>query len=91
MKLFWFFIYVACHKSLKSYGSDSIAKDPSILLHLNTAKATVESIFDVKDILQAPTSVGSTNDLANLTSKPADQYALQLASLAKIAKQNLIV
>lgn len=61
----------------------------NIIPHLNTAKATVESVFGVQDILKAPALVGSTLDMANLGSSQAEQYALRLASLAKIAAQNL--
>ncbi|HNA21232.1 MAG TPA: IPT/TIG domain-containing protein [Agitococcus sp.] len=55
----------------------------NIIPHLNTAKATVESVFGVQDILKAPALVGSTLDMANLGSSQAEQYALRLASLAK--------
>jgi|GEM_PF-2236539 len=61
----------------------------NIIQHLATATDTVEKAFDVQDILKAPTLVGSTLDMANLGSSPAEQYALRLASLAKIAAQNL--
>lgn len=69
--------------------AESLAGTGSIIPHLNTAKATIEAAFDISDILKAPTLVGSSLDLANLGSTAAEQYALRLASLAKIAAQNL--
>ncbi|MDO9179927.1 MAG: IPT/TIG domain-containing protein [Agitococcus sp.] len=61
----------------------------SIVPHLNAAKAQIESAFGVTDILKAPTLVGSQQELAALGSSTAEQYALRLATLAKVAQQQL--
>ncbi|MCB1673134.1 MAG: IPT/TIG domain-containing protein [Pseudomonadales bacterium] len=69
--------------------AETLAGAGSIVPQLNAAKAAVESAFGITDILKAPTLVGSQADIANLGSTPAGQYAMRLASLAKIAAQNL--
>ncbi|MBH1970963.1 hypothetical protein FK216_07045 [Moraxellaceae bacterium AER2_44_116] len=61
----------------------------NIVSHLNAAKAQIESAFGVTDILKAPTLVGSQQELAALGSSAAEQYALRLATLAKVAQQQL--
>ena len=69
--------------------AETLAGTGNIVPHLNAAKAQIESAFDVADILKAPTLVGSQQDLAALGSSPAEQYALRLATLAKVAQQQL--
>lgn len=69
--------------------AETLAGTGSIVPQLNSAKAAVEAAFSVQDILKAPILVGSQADIANLGSTPEGQYALRLASLAKIAEQNL--
>ncbi|MFO1391933.1 MAG: IPT/TIG domain-containing protein [Agitococcus sp.] len=69
--------------------AETLAGSGSIVPQLNAAKAAVEAAFGITDILKAPTLVGSQADIANLGSTPAGQYALRLASLAKISAQNL--
>lgn len=69
--------------------AEALAAGGSIIPHLNAAKSTVEDAFSVQDILKAPTLVGSALDMANLGSSQAEQYALRLTSLARIAAQNL--
>ncbi|MBK7299471.1 MAG: IPT/TIG domain-containing protein [Moraxellaceae bacterium] len=69
--------------------AETLANGGNIIPQLNAAKAQIESAFGVADILKAPALVGSALDMANLGSSPAEQYALRLASLAKIAAQNL--
>jgi uncharacterized lipoprotein NlpE involved in copper resistance len=69
--------------------AEILAGTGSIVPHLNTAKAQIESAFGVTDILTAPTLVGSQQELAALGSSAAEQYALRLATLAKVAQQQL--
>ena len=69
--------------------AETLAGTGNIVPQLNTAKAQIESAFGVTDILQAPTLVGSQQELAALGSSAAEQYALRLATLAKVAQQQL--
>lgn len=69
--------------------AEALANGGSIIPQLNTAKAQIESAFGVTDILKAPTLVGSQQELAALGSSAAEQYALRLATLAKVAQQQL--
>ena len=69
--------------------AETLAGTGNIIPQLNTAKAQIESAFGVTDILQAPTLVGSQQELAALGSSAAEQYALRLATLAKVAQQQL--
>ena len=69
--------------------AETLAGTGSIVPHLNTAKAQIESALGVTDILKAPTLVGSQQELAALGSSAAEQYALRLATLAKVAQQQL--
>jgi len=69
--------------------AELLAGTGSILPHLNAAKATVEAAFGVTDILKAPVLVDELKDIAALGATPAEQYALRLATLAKVAQQQL--
>jgi hypothetical protein len=69
--------------------AEALAGTGNIIPQLNTAKAQIESAFGVTDILKAPTLVGSQQELAALGSSAAEQYALRLATLAKVAQQQL--
>lgn len=69
--------------------AETLANGGNIIPQLNAAKAQIESAFGVADILKAPTLVGSQQELAALGSSPAEQYALRLATLAKVAQQQL--
>jgi len=69
--------------------AETLANGGNIIPQLNAAKAQIESAFGVADILKAPTLVGSQQELAALGSSAAEQYALRLAALAKVAQQQL--
>lgn len=69
--------------------AETLAGTGSIVPQLNAAKAQIEAAFGVADILKAPTLVGSQQELAALGSSAAEQYALRLATLAKVAQQQL--
>jgi len=69
--------------------AESLAGAGSIIPYLNAAKAAIEAAFGVTDILKAPTLVGSQQELAALGTSVAEQYALRLATLAKVAQQQL--
>jgi len=69
--------------------AEALAGTGNIIPQLNAAKAQIESTFGVTDILQAPTLVGSQQELAALGSSASEQYALRLATLAKVAQQQL--
>ena len=59
------------------------------LQQIADARAQVQSVFGVADISLPPTLVDELADLAGLGISDADQYALRLASLARIANAKL--
>lgn len=69
--------------------AETLAGTGSIIPQLNAAKSAVEAAFGVTDILKAPTLVGSPQELAALGTSAAEQYALRLATLAKVAQKQL--
>lgn len=69
--------------------AEALAGDASIVPFLNQAKAAIEQAFGVANILAAPTLVDETADLAALGTSGAEQYALRLATLAKVAHKQL--
>jgi hypothetical protein len=53
------------------------------------ARATIQSVFGIPDILLPPALVDEPRDLAGLGTSAAEQYALRLAALAEIAQGQL--
>ncbi|PTQ87720.1 hypothetical protein [Agitococcus lubricus] len=69
--------------------AQTLAAGGDIMPFLQTAKQRIEQVFGVTNISQAPTLVANSSQLAALGSSLAERYALVLASLAKVAHQQL--